>query len=70
MPLSKERMRERKRLDRAVKPMSNLPDYLVNKNVYLVAHIKAYPQGFNPDGSYRSDYSEKLDPYINPLMRV
>ena len=59
MPLSKVRMRERKRLDRAnVKP-----------NRYLSAHIKAYPEGFNPDGTYRKDYNPDEDPYINPLIR-
>ena len=66
MPLSKVRMRERKRLDRAnVKPSIQL----VKPNRYLSAHIKAYPEGFNPDGTYRKDYNPDEDPYINPLIR-
>lgn len=71
MPLSKEKQAKyqrdrRRRYD--VIPKS-LPGYLVHPNVYLQAHIKAYPQGFNVDGSYRADYDENLDPYINPLVR-
>lgn len=65
MPLSKERNRERMRQLRAVQP--NLE--VVQPNVYLAAHMKVYPQGFNPDGSYRESYSEKSDPFINPLLR-
>ncbi|MBW2184757.1 MAG: hypothetical protein JRF49_12975 [Deltaproteobacteria bacterium] len=52
--------------------MSNLvkPNSVIPKlNDFLIAHIKVYPEGFNPDGSYRKDYNAKMDPYINPLLR-
>lgn len=65
MPLSKERMREymkQKRLIVIPKPKDVIP------NRYLAAHMAVYPQGFNPDGSYRADYDPRLDPAINPLL--
>lgn len=71
MPLSKERDRERKRLAKVRLESSEVrlekPD---KPNRYLLAHIKAYPEGFNSDGSYRKDYDPALDPYINPLVRL
>jgi len=75
MPLSKERNRERMKKLRVVQPKSgvvqpkSLPDYLQHPNRYLLAHMKAYPGGFNEDGSYRGDYDEELDTYINPMVR-
>ncbi len=72
MPISKTRNAERMRSFRmhtGTRP-NPLPDYLVHPNVYLLAHIKAYPQGFNADGTYRADYNDMLDPYINPLVRA
>lgn len=62
------RQRDRERIDRT------LPDVIPNSGIvkpnrYLEAHRQVYPNGFNPDGSYRKDYNPKLDPYINPLLR-
>ena len=64
MPLSRGRMRERKRLDRLVKPRLTV----VKPNPYLEAHIRNYPEGFL-DGTYRKDYDPEYDSYINPLLR-
>jgi len=77
MPLSKTKQAEwmrqyRQQGKRGVIPSvipKPLPDYLVHPNRYLQAHIAAYPEGFNSDGSYKTDYNEALDPYINPLVR-
>ena len=68
MPLSKEKNRERMRLLRSVQPNSEVvqPKPM---NRYLAVHIRGYPEGFNPDGSYCQDYDPKLDPSINPLLR-
>ena len=70
MPLSKERNRERMRLQMRVKRAMLQPKSIVlQPNRYLLAHMRAYPEGFNVDGTYRDDYDPKLDPYINPLLR-
>ena len=76
MPLSKANqakyMREyRQRLAAVIpKSASVIPNYLAQPNRYLLAHIKSYPDGFNPDGTYRDGYNLDFDPYINPLVRV
>ena len=67
MPLSKVKQAEymrgyRKRLQTVI-PKFNI----VIPNRFLLAHIRVYPEGFNPDSSYKKDYN--LDPYINPLVR-
>jgi len=61
MPLSKERMRERKKVDR----MSNPTPINVKPNRYLAAHLKVCP-----------DYNVKNPgdhfnhcPYVNPMLR-
>lgn len=76
MPLSKARqqkwMKDYRQRREAVIPSvipKPLPDYLLQTNCYLLAHIKAYPAGFNPDGIYRADFNPKLDPFINPMAR-
>ena len=64
MPLSKERDRERKRRERAIKrvqPNPMLPDWVVQPNVYLQAHMKYCPD-YDP-------VQPKFDHYINPLLR-
>ena len=84
MPLSKEKNREHAREGmRAIRvrrmlqpkfpmlqPKVATPQWMLQPNRYLAAHIKAYPDGFNPDGSYCQDYDPKLDPSINPLLRA
>jgi len=68
MPLSKAKQAEYQRQKRrGVIPNSKI--VIPNINRHLASHIKAYPDGFNPDGTYKKDYNPRLDPYINPMMR-
>lgn len=67
MPLSKAKQAEYRR-ERRGRLRGVIPSVIPNE--YLTAHIRVYPQGFNPDGTYRRDYNPELDPYINPLMRT
>ena len=77
MPLSKERDRERKRRERAIKrvqPNPMIPDWVVQPNVYLqpmAVQPKSMVVQPNQYLQAHMKYCPEFDhcPYINPLLR-
>ena len=66
MPLSRARMRERKRSDRLnVKPKCALPEWIVKPNQYLQGHLRVCSDydPLNPGEHW------KTCPYVNPALR-
>lgn len=50
------------------KPKMLQPKWQQEPNRYLSAHLKVYPQYLDELGN--GAYNPKLDPYINPMLRL